>query len=257
MHVGRIASHLNKRADAETVAPSAIRARGQIVTAAGMADFDQPRELLLAEIPGVIEEFAAASRNAIAAGFDGVELHCTSGYLPAQFLSSGTNLRQDRYGGGPQARIRFIVETLEAMCGAVGADRVGFRICPGNPFNDIHDDAPVETYGCLLAAAAPLGLAYLHLIDVPNPQVDSLALARKAWTGNLILNEGMTRPRAERLLRDGWPQPSPSGGRLSPIPIWCTGCGTICHWRISIPQRSTRRGPKATPTMRRWNRRPV
>ena len=203
MHVGRVASHLNKRADAETVAPSPIRARGQIVTAAGMADFDQPRELLLAEIPGVIQEFAAASRNAIAAGFDGVELHCTSGYLPAQFLSSGTNLRRDRYGGGPEARIRFIMETLEAMCGAVGAHRVGFRICPGNPFNDIHDDDPAETYGCLLAAAAPLGLAYMHLIDVPNPQVDSLALAQKRWTGNLMLNEGMTRPRAERLLRDG------------------------------------------------------
>lgn len=188
MHVGRVASHLNKAADAETVAPSAIRAAGEIFTEQGMVPLDEPRALDIAEIPGVQEEFVQAARNAIAAGFDGVELHCTSGYLPAQFLSSGSNHRTDSYGGNVQNRIRFVVETLEAMAAAVGAGRVGFRICPGNPFNDIHDDAPAETYGALMDALAPLKLAYLHLIDVPNPQLDSFALVRGRWKQALILN---------------------------------------------------------------------
>jgi N-ethylmaleimide reductase len=203
MHVGRVASHLNKAPDAETVAPSAVRAKGKMFTDAGMMDFDTPRALRTEEIAGVIGEFVQASRLAMDAGFDGVELHCTSGYLPAQFLSSGTNLRTDRYGGDAGGRVRFVVETLEAMASAVGAGKVGFRICPGNPFNDIHDDDPANTYGRLLDALSPLGLAYLHLIDVANPQVDSLALAGTHWRGNLILNESLTRERAEHLLDRG------------------------------------------------------
>lgn len=203
MHVGRVANSVNKAAGADTVAPSAIRAAGEIFTEQGMAGFDQPRALETAEIPGVIAEFANAATNARAAGFDGVELHCTSGYLPAQFLSSNSNHRTDAYGGSAANRARFAVEALEAMAAAIGAGRVGFRICPGNPFNDIHDEDPAETYGALLGATGGIGLAYLHLIDVANPQVDSLALAKSHWTSRLILNEGMTRERAEGLLRDG------------------------------------------------------
>lgn len=202
MHAGRIASHLNKAAGAQTLAPSPIRASGQIFTENGMADFDEPRALEVHEIPGVIEELGRAASNARAAGFDGVELHCTSGYLPAQFLSSSSNHRTDGYGGSAANRARFAIEALEAMAVAIGAGRVGFRICPGNPFNDIHDQDPTETYGALLDAAGRLDLAYLHLIDVPNPQVNSLALAKSHWSGPLILNESMTRERAEGLLRD-------------------------------------------------------
>lgn len=203
MHVGRIASALNKAPGAETVAPSAIRAAGEMFTDAGMVPFDEPRALETSEISGVIDEFARAAANARAAGFDGVELHCTSGYLPAQFLSSGTNLREDRYGGCVENRARFPIETLAAMADAIGADRVGFRICPGHPFNDIHDEDPAETYGYLLDAAVELGLAYLHLIDVANPQVDSFALVKERWPGTLIINEGLTRLRAEELLASG------------------------------------------------------
>lgn len=203
MHVGRVANSVNKAAGAETVAPSPIRAAGQIFTEQGMADFDTPRALEIEEIPAVIAEFGHAAHNARAAGFDGVELHCTSGYLPAQFLSSGSNRRTDAYGGSAANRVRFVVEALTAMATAIGAGRVGFRICPGNPFNDIHDDDPAETYGALLDAAGHLDLAYLHLIDVPNPQIDSLALTKSHWSGRLILNEGMTRERAEGLLREG------------------------------------------------------
>lgn len=201
MHVGRVAHRLNK--NAETVAPSAIRAKGQMFTESGMMDFDMPRALATDEIPQVIDQYVQATTNALAAGFDGVELHCTSGYLPAQFLSTGTNQRNDRYGGNVANRVRFVIETLEAMAAVAGPGRVGFRICPGNPFNDLYDANPAETFDTLLTAAAPLNLAYLHLIYMPSPQVDGLAVVKRAWRGALILNESMTFERAQSLLAAG------------------------------------------------------
>jgi len=203
MHVGRVASHLNKDPQAETVAPSAIRAEVEMVTEQGTVDVDLPRALETAEIPGVIAEYAHAARSALEAGFDGVELHCTSGYLPAQFLSSGSNQRTDRYGGSADNRVRFVAETIEALVATAGAGRVGFRICPGVPFNDIHDADPEETYGTLLQTLSPLGLAYLHLIYLRFPELDSLALATRCWKGPLILNEGMTLERAQSYVADG------------------------------------------------------
>lgn len=204
MHVGRVASHHNKDADAETVAPSAIQAKGEIFTdAVGMAPLDMPRALETAEIPGVIAEYVHAARRAIDAGFDGVELHCTSGYLPMQFLSTGTNTRTDGYGGSVQNRIRFVVETLEALAAAVGAGRVGFRICPGNPFNDIHDDDPVATYSALLEAVSPLGLAFLHVIRANPSKVDSLSLARLHFKGPLIINDSYDATSAQEALEKG------------------------------------------------------
>lgn len=192
MHCGRVGSRLNKAPDAETIAPSAVQARARIFAdGAGQVDMEMPRALETHEIPGVIEDYANAARLAREAGFDGVELHCASGYLPMQFLSTGTNLRTDGYGGPVHNRIRFTMEVLEALSGAIGAGRVGFRICPGNPFNDMYDDNPAETYAELLKAASPLGLAYLHLIRLDVPQVDGLAVARAHWRGNLILNEGI------------------------------------------------------------------
>ena len=116
MHCGRIGSHHNKEPGTETVAPSAIRAKGQMYSdAAGMVDFDLPRALRTDEIPAVIEEYRHATRCAMEAGFDGVELHCTSGYLPVQFLSTGTNQREDAYGGSLQNRIRFPVPDLDVV----------------------------------------------------------------------------------------------------------------------------------------------
>lgn len=204
MHCGRIAARLNKDPDAETVAPSAIRAKGQMFTdAAGMVDFDEPRALETGEIPAVVDEFRQASRNAIEAGFDGVELHAASGYLPMQFLSTGTNHRTDRYGGSLENRIRFTVETLAAMSTAVGAGRVGLRICPGNPFNDIEDADPTATYGALLGAIDGLRLAYLHLVHLRIPQVDGLAVAARHFTGKLILNESITYDSAREYVGSG------------------------------------------------------
>jgi N-ethylmaleimide reductase len=164
MHVGRIAHRANRSIPDAPVAPSAIQAGGQMWTdSQGLQPYDVPRALELAEIPAVIEEYAEATRNALAAGFDGVELHAASGYLPNQFLSPGTNQRSDAYGGPVENRIRFVVETLKSMIAAAGsAGKVGMKVSPGMKFNDINHDDPLPTYLALAESIAPLGLAYLH-----------------------------------------------------------------------------------------------
>ncbi|WER49057.1 alkene reductase [Cupriavidus sp. WKF15] len=204
MHVGRIASRHNKAADAQTVAPSPIRARGTIYADGhGLVEMDTPRTLAGDEIAAVIDEYGQAAANAMAAGFDGVELHCSSGYLPMQFLLACANQRNDGYGGSLTARLRFVVEALEAMAGTIGAGRVGLRICPGNPFNDMHDDDPAATYGALLDAVSPLGLAYLHVSRSPDRALDAFALARRHFAGALIVNDGFDGASAARALAGG------------------------------------------------------
>lgn len=203
MHCGRVGSRFNKPAGAQTVAPSAVRAAGTIYTdAAGMQDHDLPRALAIEEIPDVVAEYAAATRNALAAGFDGVELHCTSGYLPMQFMATNTNLRTDVYGGSVHNRVRFVIETLEAMAGAANG-RVGMRICPGNPFNDVNDPEPAATYEALLSGSAHLNLAYLHVIRSPLKNFDAFALAREHFRGPLILNDGFDGASASQALAEG------------------------------------------------------
>ncbi len=204
MHCGRISSHLNKAPGAETVAPSAIRARGKIFAdGVGMVEYDQPRALAIEEIPGVVAEYRQATAAALKAGFDGVELHCGSGYLPAQFLSTGTNRRTDAYGGSVANRIRFVVEVLAAMAAEAGADRASMRICPGNPFNDLEDADPRQTFAALLDATRPMGLAYLHVIRSPLRDLDAFALAREHFQGPLILNDGFDAASAEQAIASG------------------------------------------------------
>lgn len=201
MHCGRVASRINKDDESEVVAPSAIRAAGKIFTdVSGLVDMEMPRALGISEIPGVIEDYAKAARNARKAGLDGVELHCSSGYLPMQFLSSNTNLRTDAYGGSAKNRVRFVIETLEALSGAIGSGRVGLRICPGFEYNDIHDADPAETYGLLLEGASALGLAYLHLVRRNFSKIDNFAHAKAHWRGNLIVNNELTLAMAKQVL---------------------------------------------------------
>lgn len=204
MHVGRAAVEANKDSGAETVAPSAIPCPDPIPGPDGSLTATAiPRALATEEIADVIAEYAAAARNAVMAGMDGVELHCASGYLPMQFLSSNTNRRTDRYGGQVQNRIRFVVETLQALADAVGPGRVGFRICPGIALNGMADADPHETYAALLKAVDPLELAYVHLIHIPLEGQDALDLIHENWSGPVIENGGMTRESACDLLARG------------------------------------------------------
>jgi N-ethylmaleimide reductase len=188
MHCGRCSHADNKSSSAETVAPSAIGAEGEVFTEAGMKPFSPPRALHHDEIAEVIEEYRQATVNAYAAGFDGVELHGTSGYLPAQFLSPGSNQRDDEYGGSLDNRIRFVDEVLQAMASVDGADKVGMRICPGFPFNDVKDPNAAETFEHLLKTIQPLDMAYLHVMRA-SP-LDVYALARDHFNGNIIINGG-------------------------------------------------------------------
>lgn len=204
MHCGRVAHPDNKDPSAETVAPSAIRARGDMYTdTAGMQPFCEPRALRHDEIDGVVSEFAQATERAFEAGFDGVEAHCASGYLLAQFLSTGTNTRDDEYGGSLAGRVRFPVEVLQAMADVDGADRVGFRICPGNPFNDLSDEDPEETFRAFLNAVRDLGLAYCHVIRLHDVPLDNVALARAEFGDPLIVNDSYKLAEANEVIERG------------------------------------------------------
>ena len=204
MHVGRASVRANKAADADTIAPSAIPCPDPIAGPDGsLQATEMPRALETDEIAGVIADYVAAARNAREAGIDGVELHCASGYLPMQFLSSNSNQRTDRYGGSVENRIRFVVETLDALAKAIGPDRVGFRICPGVTFNGMADADPAETYAALLRAVDGMGLAYVHLIHVPNEGFDSLDLVHANWNGPVIENCALTLDKAKAVLAEG------------------------------------------------------
>lgn len=204
MHCGRVASRINKKDDSEVVAPSAVRAGGTIFTDRdGLVEMEMPRALERDEIGRVIEKYAEAARAARAAGFDGVELHFASGYLPMQFLSTNSNRRTDDYGGSVENRCRFGVELLTAVAEAIGPGRVGFRICPGFTFNDVEDEDPAATYKTLLSAVASLGLAYLHLIRLDMPGFDNLELVRPHWDGPLILNNDFNGAKAATAIEGG------------------------------------------------------
>ena len=204
MHVGRIGHSANRYTKAQLVAPSAVKAAGQMWTdAMQMQDYDAPRELALHEIPGVVEEYSKATANAIAAGFDGVELHSASGYLPMQFLSSNTNLRTDAYGGHVNNRIKFVVETLEAMTKVAGsASKVGIKISPAMPFNDISDANPVETYTTLVKAIGNMGLAYLHVLQ-SAPEPSYFAMLRPLFKGPFAAGGGFTKDSGNAMLAKG------------------------------------------------------
>jgi N-ethylmaleimide reductase len=202
MHVGRIAHSANRTIQGQPVAPSAIRAAGEMWTdAMGMQPFDLPRELELAEIPAVIAEYAEATRNALAAGFDGVELHSASGYLPNQFLSTDTNKRSDAYGGSIENRIRFAVEALTAMIAEAGSPgKVGMKVSPGMAFNDIGHEDPMPTYLALAKAIASHGPAYLHVM---RTGIGAEAALREAFPGTLLVGGGFKKDEANQFLAEG------------------------------------------------------
>ena len=208
-HVGRISHPALQPGGALPVAPSAIAPKGQAWTLEGMKDYVTPHALEVAEIAGVVEDFRRGARNARAAGFDGVELHGANGYLIDQFLRDGTNRRSDAYGGSAQNRARFLVEVTQAIVGEWGAARVGVRLSPTNPYNDIADSNPAATFAVAVGALERFGLAYLHVVEpaasdpVAAGEMPDLKFFRKHWRGVLIGNKGYDRERANAVIADG------------------------------------------------------
>lgn len=190
MHVGRIA-HPDNKGGLESVAPSAIAAPGTVVTATGNQPYATPRELATDELPGIVDEFVAAARNAIEAGLDGVEIHAANGYLLHQFLAPSTNQRTDGYGGSPAAHARLVIEVTTAVAEAVGADRVGIRISPAHNIQGVLEEDPAvttATYDALVDGIAPLGLAYLSILADPGSQI--VRDLRHRFGGPIIVNSG-------------------------------------------------------------------
>jgi len=188
-HVGRIAHPLNRGVAAETVAPSAIQAAGEMYTdQEGMKPHPTPRELGTAEIARVADDFATAAKRAVEAGFDGVELHSANGYLLHQFLSSNANQRDDRYGGSIENRVRAPLEILDAMIAAIGADKLGIRVSPGHAFNDIAEDDTDALYAHYFRELDQRGLVYLHVMRPFANAVerDYVTMAREAYSGAVI-----------------------------------------------------------------------
>lgn len=206
MHAGRI-GHPTLYPSAHTsIAPSAVAAAGTCFTPTGPADYPTPREMTTHDIELTITDFVAASDNAMNAGFDGVEIHAGNGFLLHQFLSDNTNHRTDAYGGSIEARVAFPARVIEAVALAIGADRVGVRISPANPYNDIAESDTDELYRHFVDRLP--ALAYLHIMESGNRPTTTAIRTR--WQGPLVLNPHekaesgpATAETAESVVNDG------------------------------------------------------
>lgn len=209
-HTGR-ASHPDFQPQGSLpVSASAIAPQGEIHTPLGKKPFVTPRALRLDEIPGIVEQYGIAARNAKTAGFDGVEIHAANGYLIDQFLRDGTNQRTDKYGGSIENRARFLLEITEAVVGAWSSDRVGIRLSPYVAFNDMKDRTPLTTFTHVAKALNPFSLAYLHVIEaLPGHFMAAEAGAepilphlRRVFNGAILLNGGYDAPTGAAAIRN-------------------------------------------------------
>jgi N-ethylmaleimide reductase len=201
-HTGRIALPDFLPNGATPVAPSAVKAAGQNYTDAGMKDFVEPRELTIDEIKSVVQDYAAAAKNAIDAGFDGVEIHGANGYLIQQFLSTNVNLRTDEYGGSIENRSRFLFEIIEAVTDAIGSSRTGLRLSPGGEFNDIRENDAEALYKYIIGRLNGHGLAYLHIGTFDQTR-DWHPVLRPLYKGVYFAGVGFDKERAEKVLAAG------------------------------------------------------
>jgi N-ethylmaleimide reductase len=208
-HVGRI-SHPDLQPDhVAPVAPSAIKPAGQTFTGVGMKEFVTPRALETSEIQKLVGTYAQAAKNAMQAGFDGVEIHAGNGYLLDQFLRSGSNHRSDQYGGSKENRARFLLDIMTAVCEAIGHDRVGIRLSPVTAFNDMSDANPQETFEYVVTQLNRFNLAFLDILQgtggAPKEQwlpfdYDTL---RSIYKGNFIRNNGYDFNSAQNAIKSG------------------------------------------------------
>lgn len=215
MHCGRVGNALNLPPGAELMAPSQVAVSGSIWTdTQGEQPYGTPREMTGDDIRKTIGEYAVAARNAISAGFDGVEIHGANGYLVTQFLDPGSNLRNDEFGGDAGLRNRFALDVAAAVVAAIGAGRVGIRLSPYGVFNDMSGayKGIVDQYAILAAGLGKLRLAYVHLVDhsamgAPKPEPATVGLICREFRGTgggaVILSGGYDRDRAEADLKSG------------------------------------------------------
>jgi N-ethylmaleimide reductase len=218
-HVGRI-SHPTLQPDCMLpVAPSAIKPAGEafIENENGegeLVPFETPRALQLEEMPYLVDQYVRAAKNALAAGFDGIEVHAANGYLIDQFIKSGTNRRTDEYGGPVENRARLLFEVLDAVTPILEADRVGVRLLPYGMVNDARDDNPEATFGYIAEKLNDYSLAYLHMINPvasalenkvePEPAaLRMVELMRNKYRGKLIMAGGFDHDTAEQWLEQG------------------------------------------------------
>ena len=204
-HAGRVSHPSLLPGQQFPVAPSPIRPEGHVYTADGPRPFVTPRALETHEVAAIVREFAHASRLALEAGFDGIELHAANGYLLDQFLRDGTNHRRDAYGGPPANRVRALLEVTEAVVNVWGSGRVGVRISPFNSYNDITDSNPEATFTAVADALAGLHLAYLHVVEpaTGEPGGRLTPELRRRFKGGVIVNGSFDRTLAEEALRRG------------------------------------------------------
>lgn len=222
-HVGRI-SHVSLQPGGQApVAPSAIAAKAKTVLINNgtpeFVDTSTPRALTLAELPGIVEDYRQATRAAMEAGFDGVEVHAANGYLLDQFLRTGTNQRTDAYGGSVENRARLLLDVMQAVCGVIGAGKTALRLSPVAPFNDMIDSDPQTLFNHVVQQlgqhTATRGLAYVHVIegatggertlaDAPFDYAALKAAYRNAGgTGAWMVNNGFDKAHAEQALAQG------------------------------------------------------
>lgn len=208
MHTGRIGHVDNLPAGTTLLGVSNIKAAGQIYTdTAGMQDHSTPVALTTEAIQAVIEGYVSASKNAIAAGFDGVELHAANGYLLEQFLNPNVNNRTDEYGGSIINRARIIIEIADKVALAIGKEKVGIRISPFSVLGDLHPYAEEEvqaTYAYLASEMNRLDIQYMHISASPLIPQKTFDAIRSAFLNTIILCNGLTAETAEAQLQNGF-----------------------------------------------------
>ena len=209
-HVGRISHPSLQPGGALPVAPSPIRPKATAFTATGFQPCITPRELHIAEIPEIIEDYRRATCNALSAGFDGVEIHAANGYLIDQFLRDSTNHRTDAYGGSVERRARLLLEVVAAVAAECGADGLGVRLSPLSPVNDAAVDSdPAAIYGYVVTELNRMGIAYIHVIEGVTqgprevPGGFDLQTLRHKFKGCYIANNGYTRSLALQARHSG------------------------------------------------------
>ncbi|MCQ8896610.1 alkene reductase [Limnobacter humi] len=206
-HVGRI-THPDLTGGAQPVAPSPIKPNVVAYTHNGKQEVPVPHALTVDEIKQVVQQFRQGAANAITAGFDGVEIHGANGYLIDQFLRDGANQRTDAYGGSPENRIRFALEVVDAVIAEVGAGRMGIRLSPLTPFNDLADSNPQATFGLLIEELNKRGVGFIHMIEGSTGGDRNLpgfdyAWARAHFQGTYMVNNGYTRDMAIEAVEQG------------------------------------------------------